>query len=120
MRGTVQLLAFVLALIISSRCSAQEEGRIGRTADQFIATYKAAPPSIQEMANFTLAAAESGFSYYLVASKVKLYCRPSNVTLTGAQDFDILSKEVDKDPGLGKMPWVPALLQALQKTYPCK
>ena len=120
MRGAVQLLAFLLVFAISSACAAQEEGRVGRTADQFIATYKAAPPSIQEMANFVLAAAESGFSYYLQASKVKLYCRPADVALTGAQDFDILSKEVDEDPSLGKKPWVPALLQALQKTFPCK
>jgi hypothetical protein len=125
MRGAVHLsalLAFFLAFTISSRCSAQqeEEGRVGRTADEFIATYKDAPPSIQEMANYVLAAAESGFSYYLDASKVKLYCRPTDVTLTGTQAFDILSKEVEKDPSLGKKPWVLALLAALQKTFPCK
>jgi hypothetical protein len=115
------LLAFFLAFTISSRCSAQqEEGRIGRTADQFIATYKDAPPSIQEMANYILAAAESGFSYYLEVSKVKLYCRPADVTLTGTQAFAILSKEVENDPSLGKTPWVLALLEALQKTFPCK
>ena len=107
-------------MTISSPCGAQEEGRIGRTADQFIERYKAAPPSIQEMANYILAAAETGFSYYLEDSKVKLYCRPSNVTLTGAQDFDVLAKEVDSDPNLGKKPWVLALPEALQKTFPCK
>src|SRR6516225_7375215 len=101
MRGAVKLLAFLLVFAISSACSAQEEGRVGRTADQFIATYKAAPPSIQEMANFVLAAAESGFSYYLEVSKVKLYCRPADVTLTGTQAFAILSKEVENDPSLG-------------------
>src|SRR5690349_10127199 len=101
MRGAVHLLAFFLALTISSPCSAQEEGRVGRTADQFIATYKAAPPSIKEMANYVMAAAESGFSYYLETSKVKLYYRPPDVTLAGTQDFAILSKEVDKDPSLG-------------------
>jgi hypothetical protein len=106
-------------LTISSPCSAQEEGRIGRTADQFIATYKAAPPSIQEIANYILTGAESGFSYYLEESKVTLYCRPADVTLTGAQAFDILSKEVDKDPNLGKIPWVLTLLKSLQKTFPC-
>jgi len=120
MRGAVCLLAFLLALTISGLCSAQEEGRIGRTAAQFIATYKAAPPSIQEMANYVLAGAESGFSYYLEESKVKLYCRPADVTLTGAQDFDVLAKEVDSDPNLGKKPWVLALPEALQKTFPCK
>ena len=120
MLGSVRLVALMLALMISNACSAQEEGRIGRTAEQFIETYKAAPPSIQEMANFVLAAAESGFSYYSEASKVKLYCRPADVTLTGAQDFDLLSKAVDQDPSRGKIPWVLALLQALQKTFPCK
>ena len=70
--------------------------------------------------NFVLAAAESGFSYYLETSKVKLYCRSTDVTLAGTQDFAILSKEVDKDPSFGNMPWVLALLEALQRTFPCK
>ena len=116
MRGAVQVLAFLLALTISGRCAARQDQR---TADEFIATYNAAPPSIVEMANYILAAAESGFSNYLAVSKVKLYCLPDNVTLTGAQDFDILPKEAAKDPSLGKAPWVLALLEALQKTYPC-
>jgi len=120
MRGAVKLLAFLLVFAISSACSAQEEGRVGRTADQFIATYKAAPSSIHQMESFNLAPAESGFSYYSEGWRIKLYCRPSDVTLTGAQDFDVLAKEVDSDPNLGKKPWVLALPEALQKTFPCK
>jgi hypothetical protein len=54
------------------------------TAEQFIATYKAAPSSIHQMESFNLAPAESGFSYYSEDWRIKLYCRPSDVTLTGA------------------------------------
>ena len=89
MGGAVRLSAlraFFLAFAISSRCSAQQEeqGRAGRTAEQFIATYKAAPSSIQQMESFNLAAAGSGFSYYSEDCKIKLYSRPSDVSLTGA------------------------------------
>jgi hypothetical protein len=123
MRGVVQLAAFLLALTICCRCNAQGEER---TADEFIATYKVAPPSIQETSDYILAAADAGFSYYSVKSKVKLYCRPAdpavrlaNPALAGAQDFDILTKEVASSPNLGKQPWVLALLEALQKTFTC-
>jgi hypothetical protein len=91
------------------------------SADEFIAEYRAAPSNQQMGFDNMLVAAETALGFYRVSSKVKLYCPPESLGLTGQQDFDILSRQVasDQTRALSGAPWVLAFLLALERTFPC-
>ena len=124
MRGAVRAFIFLLAVSVSSRCSAQQKQDNPDqviSADEFLANYRASPSDRQIAFDDMLVIAETAFSYYRVSSGVKLYCPPERLGLTGQQDFYILSRQVasDQTRALSGTPWVLAFLSALERTLPC-
>ncbi|MBB4375625.1 hypothetical protein [Bradyrhizobium sp. SBR1B] len=64
-------------------------------------------------------ATENGMSWFSAAAKVKLYCPPEKLALTGGQIIDILRREVGEAPSIGGSPYGLAILLALKRTFPC-
>jgi hypothetical protein len=89
------------------------------TANEFVKAYSASDPAGKQSLDAILGAMEDGMGWYKVGSKIKLYCLPDKLALTGNQIFNILRRQIAAAPNLGTMPYGLAVLLALEQTFPC-
>lgn len=89
------------------------------TGKELLDNYAKATPEQRAGMDQVIAAEENGMSWYASASKFHIYCKPENLGLTGNQIMDILKREVDAEPLIGKQPYGLAILLALRQTFVC-
>ena len=82
-------------------------------------------PLGQSMAETEIKALQDGFTEanaYLTGTRKEapMFCQPANLSLTADQLIDMLRRGVNDKPDLDQSPLPSALLEVMQRTFPCQ
>jgi len=112
----ISLLAFVM---ISRACAV--EG----TAQEFLDGYEHADVTERQTLLVLIKGLEDGVSWANASNQAhgvaRLYCPPGKIFYQQPEDLiDMLRREVEARPDIGREPWQLATIEALRKVFPCK
>ena len=112
----ISLLAFVM---ISRACAV--EG----TAQEFLDRYEHADVTERQTLLVLIKGLEDGVSWANASNQAhgvaRLYCPPGKIFYQQPEDLiDMLRREVEARPDIGREPWQLATIEALRKVFPCK
>ena len=112
----ISLLAFVM---ISRACAV--EG----TAQEFLDRYEHADVTERQTLLVLIKGLEDGVSWANASNQAhgvaRLYCPPGKIFYQQPEDLiDMLRREVEARPDIGREPWQLATIETLRKVFPCK
>jgi len=113
------ILISLLAFVMSSRACAVEG-----TAQEFLDRYEHADLTERQTLLVLIKGLEDGVSWANAsnqAHRARLYCPPGKIFYQQPEDLiDMLRREVEARPDIGREPWQLATIEALRKVFPCK
>jgi len=113
-------LISLLAFVMSSRACAVEG-----TAQEFLDRYEHADVTERQTLLVLIKGLEDGVSWANASNQAhgvaRLYCPPGKIFYQQPEDLiDMLRREVEARPDIGREPWQLATIETLRKVFPCK
>ena len=113
------ILISLLAFVMSSRAYAVEG-----TAQEFLDRYEHADITERQTLLVLIKGLEDGVSWANASNQARvarLYCPPGKIFYQQPEDLiDMLRREVEARPDIGREPWQLATIETLRKVFPCK
>ena len=114
------ILISLLAFVMSSRAYAVEG-----TAQEFLDRYEHADVTERQTLLVLIKGLEEGVSWANASNQAhgvaRLYCPPGKIFYQQPEELvDMLRRDVEARPDLGREPWQLATIEALRKVFPCK
>ena len=114
------ILISLLAFVMSSRAY-EVEG----TAQEFLDRYEHADVTERQTLLVLIKGLEDGVSWANASNQAhgvaRLYCPPGKIFYQQPEDLiDMLRREVEARPDIGREPWQLATIETLRKVFPCK
>ena len=114
------ILMSLLAFVMNSRAYAVEG-----TAQEFLDRYEHADVTEQQTLLVLIKGLEDGVSWANASNQAhgvaRLYCPPGKIFYQQPEDLiDMLRREVEARPDIGREPWQLATIETLRKVFPCK
>jgi hypothetical protein len=114
------ILISLLAFVMSSRAYAVEG-----TAQEFLDRYEHADVTERQTLLVLIKGLEDGVSWANASNQAhgvaRLHCPPGKIFYQQPEDLiDMLRREVEARPDIGREPWQLATIETLRKVFPCK
>jgi hypothetical protein len=114
------ILISLLAFVMSSRAYAAEG-----TAQEFLDRYEHADVTERQTLLVLIKGLEDGVSWANASNQAhgvaRLYCPPGKIFYQQPEDLiDMLRREVEARPDIGREPWQLATIETLRRVFPCK
>jgi hypothetical protein len=114
------ILISLSAFVMSSTAYAVEG-----TAQEFLDKYEHADVTERRALLGLIEGLENGVSWANASNQAhgvaRLYCPPGKIFYQHPEDLiDMLRREVEARPDIGREPWQLATIEALRKVFPCK
>jgi hypothetical protein len=110
-----------LSLFVMSSTASAVEG----TAQEFFDKYEHADVTERQTLLLLIKGLENGVSWANASNQAhgvaRLYCPPGRIFYQQPEELiDMLRREVEARPDIGREPWQLATIEALRKVFPCK
>ena len=110
-----------LSLFVMSSTASAVEG----TAQEFLDKYEHADVTERQTLLLLIKGLENGVSWANASNQAhgvaRLYCPPGRIFYQQPEELiDMLRREVEARPDIGREPWQLATIEALRKVFPCK
>jgi hypothetical protein len=119
------ILRRAIAISLSALVMTSTAYAVEGTAQEFLDKYEHADVTERQTLLILIEGLENGVSWANASSQAhgvaRLYCPPGKIFYQQPEELiDMLRREVEARPDIGREPWQLATIEALRKVFPCK